>query len=133
MFNETQEKFLAALESGNYKQGIGRLRYGDKFCILGVVCDVYDSSRWNGKNYSGESACVHSDVKSALRLRNSWGGFDFYKVNGWYNLIELNDKGKVSFKDIAALIRRCPWLVFINFQSSDVLPIVINKLEIKHA
>lgn len=34
--------WLAALRSGEYKQGIGRLRQDGKFCCLGVLCDLYN-------------------------------------------------------------------------------------------
>lgn len=32
-------KFIAALESGLYEQGMGRLRNGNRFCCLGVACE----------------------------------------------------------------------------------------------
>jgi hypothetical protein len=38
------ERWIAALESGDYKQGANRLHYmdaeGSKFCCLGVLCDL---------------------------------------------------------------------------------------------
>lgn len=33
-------KWIAALRSGAYKQGKGRLRRGDSYCCLGVLCEV---------------------------------------------------------------------------------------------
>lgn len=33
-------KFIEALECGQYEQGSGRLRQGDRFCCLGVACDL---------------------------------------------------------------------------------------------
>ena len=47
MLNELQTKWLAALRSGQYKQGKQTLRSDDnKFCCLGVALDIYDNSRW---------------------------------------------------------------------------------------
>lgn len=41
MLTEIQEKWLTALESGNYKQGIDYLRsLDDTYCCLGVACEV---------------------------------------------------------------------------------------------
>lgn len=38
---EIKEKWVAALRSGKYEKGRGRLNYGNKqFCCLGVLCEV---------------------------------------------------------------------------------------------
>ena len=34
------QKLVDALRSRKYKQGVGRLRIDDKFCCLGVACDI---------------------------------------------------------------------------------------------
>jgi hypothetical protein len=39
-------RWLAALESGEYEQTDGHLRHGDRFCCLGVACDVFDDGEW---------------------------------------------------------------------------------------
>ncbi len=47
MDQEVKAKWIAALKSGKYKQGRDRLRGPkDKFCCLGVLCDVIDSTKW---------------------------------------------------------------------------------------
>ena len=38
--NANAEKWVAALESGEYDQTAGRLRNGDSFCCLGVACEL---------------------------------------------------------------------------------------------
>lgn len=40
MNEEIKALWLAALRSGDYKQGKHVLRAGDKFCCLGVLCDL---------------------------------------------------------------------------------------------
>lgn len=41
MLNENAKKWVQALRSGEYKQGKDALRDNDKFCCLGVACEVY--------------------------------------------------------------------------------------------
>ena len=40
MHKDFADKLVTALRSGNYKQGIARLRCNDEFCCLGVACEV---------------------------------------------------------------------------------------------
>jgi hypothetical protein len=35
-----KQRWVEALRSGEYEQGAGALRNGDKFCCLGVLCDI---------------------------------------------------------------------------------------------
>lgn len=42
---EDKAKLLEALRSGNYQQGHSRLREGDKYCCLGVYCDL-KGAKW---------------------------------------------------------------------------------------
>jgi hypothetical protein len=41
-----KKKWLKALRSGEYKQGGGRLRSGNKYCCLGVLCDLTPEVKW---------------------------------------------------------------------------------------
>lgn len=38
---DVKKKWLAALRSGEYKKAKRRLRYGDHYCCLGILCDLY--------------------------------------------------------------------------------------------
>ena len=42
--------WIQKLKSGEYKQGKYYLRCGDEYCCLGVLCDLFDSSKWIDKN-----------------------------------------------------------------------------------
>jgi hypothetical protein len=42
MHEHIKKLWVDALRSGNYRQGIGRLRCADTYCCLGVLCDLYD-------------------------------------------------------------------------------------------
>lgn len=47
MKKELKQKWVEALRSGKYEQGKGVLRtFTDRFCCLGVLCDVLDQSVW---------------------------------------------------------------------------------------
>ena len=55
---QIKQKWVDALRSGEYQQTKGRLRKEDKFCCLGVLCDLYgkeNNVKWNlannGYNY----------------------------------------------------------------------------------
>lgn len=45
MNQEIKKRWVAALRSGDYKQGTGALRNADnKFCCLGVLCDLHSKA-----------------------------------------------------------------------------------------
>jgi hypothetical protein len=41
MDSQIKRKWINALQSGEYKQGVAYLRNGMKFCCLGVLCDLH--------------------------------------------------------------------------------------------
>lgn len=49
---EVKDKWIEALQSGKYAQGTGALRSedGEKFCCLGVLCDILDPGGWDSEN-----------------------------------------------------------------------------------
>jgi hypothetical protein len=53
MTQELKTKWLTALRSGEYKQGIGVLRSAesDSYCCLGVLCDISELGTWHSLNY----------------------------------------------------------------------------------
>jgi hypothetical protein len=55
---ELKNKWVTKLRSDEYAQGTGELRnWNDKFCCLGVLCDVMDKDNWvNRYAESAESA-----------------------------------------------------------------------------
>lgn len=50
---ELKEKLLAALRSGKYRKGKGRLHTvtqdGEEFCCLGVLCDISPGVTWRSE------------------------------------------------------------------------------------
>jgi hypothetical protein len=55
MKSELKRKWVEALRSGKYEQGRLQLRTHDnKFCCLGVLCDIVDSSKWKPADVDDE-------------------------------------------------------------------------------
>lgn len=120
--------WIKALRSGKYKQGRSTLRTDDdKFCCLGVLCDLYTKDRKTKKKksikvsktatYNGneDKACykygntydfLPSEVRKWAGMRSKSG---LLEIDGSYlNLAILNDGesylGRKSFKEIANII-----------------------------
>ena len=99
MNKEIKKKWVNALVSGKYKQGTNRLRTGDSYCCLGVLCDIIDSSRWdityiNNAEYFTYAGWVGYLPKDTLKLSELIGDDTHY-------LTRLNDELGYSFKEIA--------------------------------
>lgn len=116
ILTEIQEKWLQALESGNYKQGKHLLRSSnDEYCCLGVACELLNYNREKQEtcySYNGRSEVLPS--MKELGLYSLSGNFHIpvnYDNIPYYNLAALNDAG-LSFKDIASMIRSNPENVF---------------------
>lgn len=120
---EIKTKWVAALRSGEYKQGRGFLRKidskgVDRFCCLGVLCDIYtkensNAPEWKAPHtYLGEEDYEFDHVTSMpSRIVNKWVGlgdedWEDIKIKtstriGSLNV--LNDTGS-PFKKIADYI-----------------------------
>lgn len=83
------DPWLAALRSGDYKQGIGKLRYDDYYCCLGVLNSV---------------AGLGYDDSLGDLLHGSDNYYEFLGEPQQVNLIHLNDNKRKTFPEIADLI-----------------------------
>lgn len=103
MDKEIKDKWLAALKSGKYEQGQGRLRSSaDKYCCFGVLCDILGKEwemipgmavpeRWKCEGHAGWPP---DSVVDGTKIGQSYAQI----------LIELNDGGS-SFSEIADFIK----------------------------
>ena len=108
MNEQVKEKWLNALRSGDYQQTKFNLRRKDRFCCLGVLCDLY------GKEHNLEWELVDVGVyrfqNRDLYLSSSvieWSGLvseNPIVCNGETSLGYLNDNGS-TFNEIADLIQ----------------------------
>lgn len=107
-----QERWLAALESGEFRQGQYRLRTPsvdgpDKFCCLEVAaelfCDHYEHSHQSCPGPAQDALAFESSsaaLFTGLRMHDKWRF-----------LTDANDGG-VTFAEIAAFCRANPSAVF---------------------
>lgn len=106
---DNQELWLQALESGKYKQGQRYLKNGDKYCCLGVACEIFGAEK---SPVTGEFVFSNSilppEIVETLGLYSDIG--NSCNKND-LSLAGLNDEGK-SFKEIARIIRENPEIYF---------------------
>ncbi len=108
MKKEVMELWVAALRSGKYKQAKNRLRDGDSFCCLGVLCDISGIGTWKQNLFTTNDGQTCSNVLSPAVQAYSGINFECGRLiitNDTTQLAILNDSGK-SFEEIAALIEK---------------------------
>lgn len=113
MNQEIKAKWVAALRSGEYEQGTSHLNKDDKFCCLGVLCDIYRK-----ETGEGEWQPTGDGYASQFKIQNDWESKVTPSiVAGWAGLVlknpvpiefrqslaEMNDEGK-TFAEIADII-----------------------------
>lgn len=75
-----KEDWVKALRSGGYRQGIGKLRSGDEFCCLGVLCQIAgveispDGMGAGLSGYKPLAKLIGKEDLSPLFLRNDGHG-----------------------------------------------------------
>ncbi len=116
MNKEIKAKWVAALRSGEYKQGLGQLRSKENnFCCLGVLCNLHAQAH-------PEIAAQQTDPGMYLGAKSfpdhkviNWAGLGSINPDVIYkkkptNLSALNDGIRIgeplSFKQIASIIEK---------------------------
>lgn len=111
MNQEIKAKWVAALRSGEYKQGKTYLQNRDNtFCCLGVLCDL---ARKAGVQVSIIDGRIRGATLESQRLVKEWAGLDSHDPSLFQNgkgyakdptLSAWNDDFSYSFNQIADLI-----------------------------
>lgn len=110
MDSEVKRRWVQALRSGEYKQGVARLRNRnekdsvDKFCCLGVLCELavaagVEMRATAEQDYQGDTRWVYGEERNSTALPNEvleWSGLDStdpdIELNGHrYELSQCND------------------------------------------
>lgn len=134
MKREIKDKWLAALRSGDYTQGVDRLVTekddGSRaYCCLGVLCDLAvkdgviedaEAPDFTGSDrimrYGTEWSTLPEPVKEWAGLEDSnpdipreivgeeLSGFAGYVATGTPSIAEINDSGEANFNRIADII-----------------------------
>lgn len=99
---ENRERWIKALESGEFRQTKGQLKKRNRYCCLGVWCEI---STWEyaideAGDYETE---LNKDGRRALGM----------SADQMTEAIDLNDDG-MKFKEIAAYFRKTWRMVKIN-------------------
>lgn len=116
MNTEVKEKWISALRSGKYKQGIRSLRTEHGYCCLGVLCDLYSqehNKEWRFQDVWSfyDSLCfLPPDVEQWAGLNSSNPSVkipvdDENKYFYHEPLSDLNDSG-YSFEQISNIIEQ---------------------------
>ena len=105
-----RQSVITALLSGRYQQNNGELRNGDKYCVLGVVCDVSRLGEWIPATSGLPVYYYHipgTNRHALTRLPNDvlrWlgvndGKLEAFYINGLHEVAWMNDNG-ASLADI---------------------------------
>lgn len=108
--DEVFDLWLNALRSGQYQQGFGRLKEGNNFCCLGVVCDL--AAKDGGKHWRyidlNEIHGVHGIDPFEAFPPDNISEFLFGKE--WRDICEFiatkNDSTRYNFNKMADLIEK---------------------------
>ena len=108
MRSDLKERWTKALRSGEYEQGKGRLRKRDKFCCLGVLCDLYvretPRAKWVDDTLDESYCLLPQSVIEWSEIEDCSIGSPYIKGGERQGtLAGLNDNGD-SFERIADLI-----------------------------
>lgn len=115
---ELRKKWIEALRSDKYKQGREQLRKGkDRFCCLGVLCDVFDNGQWKLDSdifgtiyfYNSNDKVPPISVCDAVGFRKA-----FRNASVIADLANLNDREGLSFSEIADLLEEHPERFFTD-------------------
>lgn len=112
MDKEIAKLWVEKLRSGKFSQGDSYLCANDKFCCLGVLCELYEElnpgklkigtyscgNEIIAKTYNSDVSILPVEVVEWAKMRSTNGD-----INEFMCLAELNDKG-VSFEKIADII-----------------------------
>lgn len=120
--NANAKQWVAALRSGEFKQGTECLRsVDDNYCCLGVACELFSKATGELEaeysnfsqeyRYGDKAAILPADVKDWLGLADEEGSYGGTLED--HTLTGLNDIGK-SFAEIADVIESEPPGLFVE-------------------
>lgn len=115
MKKEIMQDWVKALRSGEYKQGRESLRSQDRYCCLGVLCDLYakgveDAPEWDPLDgYMNMFTCLPKGVQDWAEMVSQDGQYSEEEARLRYLVIdndgdpECSEEPK-SFAEIADII-----------------------------
>ena len=120
--NENAKKWVAALRSGEFKQGYGTLGGPwNGYCCLGVACVVFEREtgkklpkRSNRKYATNQLIGPMDDVRRWIGLSTPYGVFAEEAGIPSDTLAAINDSEKFGFNEIADIIESEPDGLFVE-------------------
>ena len=107
--NKNAKIWVAALRSGQYKQGKNALRRGDTYCCMGVACDLFDSTHWNEESgYRAPGSGTDNNIYLPGQIRRWFGLNDIAGTYGRGECLTYHNDNGMSFDEIADLIESEP-------------------------
>jgi hypothetical protein len=104
MNEEWRKRWVAALRSGEYRQAQMSLRDGNRFCCLGVLCDLSRVGHWDGDgNYVVDEG--KNGGLAPVGVVELVGLQDNAERDTQRRISTLNDEG-ATFAQIADMIER---------------------------
>lgn len=127
---ELQDRWLAALRSGEYGQTTTGLRdERDRFCCLGVACDIYNPKLWINTRYMDNESVLPDIVHADFGFKYTVGAYlevheqeaeGLRFAHKLVTLIRLNDIERWSFDRIANFIEKYRDRIFnVDGQNTD--------------
>lgn len=110
---EIKTKWTEALRSGEFKQGTRALKRDDRFCCLGVLCELYrrehaDKVSWTTRSRDGrhhEYLDAHVGTSFLPRPVMDWAELQHPDpLLGEDTAVHHNDSAGLTFESIADLI-----------------------------
>jgi len=101
---EIKELWIEALRSGQYKQGHNRLRTNNRYCCLGVLCDIVGPLLWN-QTINGRAYGIDRDSSEGILPRFLGLGVGLTSEETQLVLADLNDAESKDFNKIADWIQ----------------------------
>lgn len=100
MNKEWKEKWIDALRSGKYKQGQFLLRNMNKYCCLGVLCDIHPDVKFTGNRAKHSKDLFYTDGGLSSTFREKME----LTLDECRELVRMNDRKGNSFMEIADFI-----------------------------
>lgn len=94
---------IEALKSGDYKKTSGRMRRGDRFCALGILCNLHAQAHPKFAATQKVKGMYDGTTHMPPTRVQKWSGITSSEV---YKIVSWNDDSKLSFREIAQQIER---------------------------
>jgi len=107
--------WVDALRSGDYEQAQGQLKDENRFCCLGVLCDIsnLDDFSWEGDTFVDDNR-MDSAITELPTEVSKWLGIGNFNTNpdligkdgSTFSAAYLNDSAGYTFDEIADAVER---------------------------